>query len=924
MARNYIKKFTSKKTNYKNFKLPSGNKPGTPQSMAVFPNGSVVVVHNKSNANKVAYLRKYTQNGYVSNSQVANNNLGHCNGATYCDKNGLIYCTGYTGGSNTGKIVAMDTNFKQKFSFNLPVGVAGIAYDKTVNKFYCTRGNNIYVFPFSAFQKSNRTRSYKHFTGFSGTSQDVGGYNGIIYSVMWHESYGDIDLYKHTSGKYIGSIKISYSETESCGFDNNGNFIYMTANAYRALHWTLWKPQYKDGNVSAPKPANVTGSSATAFVAKAQSQVGTKEKGNNNVKYNTWYYKRTVSGDDFAWCAVFVLWCAHEVFGDKYTNIFVRNGLAHEVQQGVVTKGGQWVLKGSFAKNASSAAKCKAGDIITFDWNANGTADHVGIVKKVDGRKIYTIEGNHNDKVDAVTRDIKEVFRVARPKWPGGSYTVEGSVEGEYAEGEEGGAVFKASPEQLYSSANYHYIEKQEQEETEEQRKSKERQQALKEYLLNLKVEENEPAISDIALADIHSVSNYKKTRTKISGYRSGSPLPSTINYVEAPYVKIELGGVSIGTYKGGNYPNYINGINVRKTNGSMNEYTINLVHQISAGDNPNYIDNLISANGYNKIKIEYGDAEAGISYRDVEALLIDVKSSFDFFNNNINYTLYATSSSVMSAVNRMNYPSVTDKPSNIINNMLYDTGELLQYFPGMKNKSFVNSNNLIPSNDQKVSLNAVSNTTPLNYMNMLVSSMKSNISDHGNDYTYYLTIDDGGKDGAYFKIEQVKTKLTSSMFPLIYEVNINYPDEESLAYNFSVDTDYAWPLAYEYAGSFPTYSYDVNNIGNITKQKFSSNLKTTQNTLNSFISDQNWWTNVTEFPIRATLEVKGLTSYILLLNYIKVNVLYFGNKRNSSGIYIVTGQEDSLSGNGFRTKLELLKVAGDNQFITVDGRVVS
>ena len=51
---------------------------------------------------------------------------------------------------------------------------------------------------------------------------------------------------------------------------------------------------------------------------------------------------------------------------------------------------------------------------------------------------------------------------------------------------------------------------------------------------------------------------------------------------------------MSIGTYKNNSAPNYINGLSVKKTNGSLNEYTINLIHQIYPGDNPNYIDNLM------------------------------------------------------------------------------------------------------------------------------------------------------------------------------------------------------------------------------------------------------------------------------------------------------------------------------------------
>lgn len=923
MGRNYVKTFTKDTKGYKNLKLPKGNNPGTPQSMAVLDDGTVVVVHNKSNNDALAHLRKYTKNGYVSNSDVANNNLGHCNGATYCDKNGYIYCTGYTkAGSRLNRIVVLNKNLKQIFSFDLPVAISGIAYDRTVDKFYCTKGNHMYVFPYSAFTQNNRTKTYKRYAAISdGRSQDCGGYNGIIYNVCYYSSWAAIDMYRHTDGKYVGSIKISYSETESCGFDNGGNFIYMTANQQRALHWTTWVPQYKAGNptssTSSSSGSNVSvvqkkANAAEAFVKTALGEVGTKEspKGSDHVKYSTWY-----SGKNAPWCSEFVLWCAWKTFGDSYKNFFKRSAAAHYVQTGVVEKGGSWILNGSFAKNAASAAKCRPGDIFTTDKDHDGIANHIGIIEKVSGTTIYTVEGNHGDKVAKDKRSISNIFRVARPNWPGGEYGYAEEVYGEVY----GDPVLEVHPEQLYSSNNYQYIDTTK-EETEEQKRLKAAQQSLKDFFANINVSVTDPVVPDIQLPSIRGASNVKKPQTKFEGDISGSALPATVNYVEAPYAKITLGGVSIGTYKQGSYPNYVTGLSVKKTNGSLNEYTINLIHQIAAGDNPNYIDNLISANGYNKIQIEYGDAQAGIAYRDINALLIDVKSKFDFFNNCISYTLSATSSSAMSAVNRRNYASVTDKPSNIITNMLYETGELLDYFPAMKSRDFVNSNNLIPSDDIEVAIDAVTNTTPLNYMNKLVSSMKSN----SGDYIYYLNINDEDNLGSYFNIQQVKTKMTTSMFPLVYEVDINYPDENSLIYNFSVNTDYTWPLAYEYGGSFPSYDYNILNNGNLIARQSGGNVKSTRVTDNRFLTDKNWWTNVTEFPVTATLETKGLTSYLLLLNYIKVNVFYFGNKRDSSGIYIVTGQEDSLSGNGFRTKLDLLRVAGDGQYLTVDGRVVS
>jgi hypothetical protein len=41
----------------------------------------------------------------------------------------------------------------------------------------------------------------------------------------------------------------------------------------------------------------------------------------------------------------------------------------------------------------------KSGDAILFDWNNDGTPDHIGLVENVSGGQIHTIEGNSSDMV---------------------------------------------------------------------------------------------------------------------------------------------------------------------------------------------------------------------------------------------------------------------------------------------------------------------------------------------------------------------------------------------------------------------------------------------------------------------------------------------------------------------------------------------
>ena len=121
---------------------------------------------------------------------------------------------------------------------------------------------------------------------------------------------------------------------------------------------------------------------AESFVKIAKSQVGTKESpsGSNHVKYNKWYYG-SQSGNP--WCAAFVSWCMNETFnGDTKTMKKVFRG----PKAAAVS-----VLYDRFKKaKAFTKTDPQPGDIVIYK---NGTS-HTGLVEKVNGKKVTTIEGN--------------------------------------------------------------------------------------------------------------------------------------------------------------------------------------------------------------------------------------------------------------------------------------------------------------------------------------------------------------------------------------------------------------------------------------------------------------------------------------------------------------------------------------------------
>ena len=73
------------------------------------------------------------------------------------------------------------------------------------------------------------------------------------------------------------------------------------------------------------------------------------------------------------------------------------------------------------------------------------------------------------------------------------------------------------------------------------------------------------------------------------------------------------------------------------------------------------------------------------------------------------------------------------------------------------------------------------------------------------------------------------------------------------------------------------------------------------------------WWSLMTNFPITATLTLKGLTRPSLLMTYVKLNVWFHGGQKHiSSGLYIITKQQDRIDSSGYKTTLTLLRVGED------------
>ena len=119
----------------------------------------------------------------------------------------------------------------------------------------------------------------------------------------------------------------------------------------------------------------------------ARRQIGVKEcpPNSNNVRYNTWYYGREVSGAAYPWCMVFVQW----VFDQAGVKLPVRTASCGALMR-AAQSAGCWVT-GDY----------RPGDVVIYDFPGGAATDHCGIVESVDGSRVSAIEGNTSAASDA-------------------------------------------------------------------------------------------------------------------------------------------------------------------------------------------------------------------------------------------------------------------------------------------------------------------------------------------------------------------------------------------------------------------------------------------------------------------------------------------------------------------------------------------
>lgn len=168
--------------------------------------------------------------------------------------------------------------------------------------------------------------------------------------------------------------------------ENYGGYTYANAVEFSEMmaERNGWSSYGDTEYVSHVLRYYVFGRIPTGTGSQAIVQVALTQEGNGGDTYWSWYGFSSRE----EWCACFVSWCADQ---------------CGYIEAGVIPKfslcsaGMEWFeSRGQFMDGSYVPA---AGDIVFFDWENDGSVDHVGIVESVVDGNIYTVEGNSGDKV---------------------------------------------------------------------------------------------------------------------------------------------------------------------------------------------------------------------------------------------------------------------------------------------------------------------------------------------------------------------------------------------------------------------------------------------------------------------------------------------------------------------------------------------
>lgn len=409
--------------------------------------------------------------------------------------------------------------------------------------------------------------------------------------------------------------------------------------------------------------------------------------------------------------------------------------------------------------------------------------------------------------------------------------------------------------------------------------------------------------------------------------------LSTTSSMVETPYIVVTIGKYTFGAYSKNStlksdgmgayvlnkvqYPNYIQRLHIQKVNGIVNKYTLELAYAITPNDDPNFFEKVFSSvSKTRKITFTYGDLSApAFVYRGEEAMITKVTHKLNALSSVLTYTVSAVSAAAKVSIGSYTFDSTYAKPSDVIKRLLYNGPKygLLDVFPGMSDKGLVLQEGLIASDDVKVKLEKKTNMSVLDYLSYLVSKMKSSATfgvTKAENYAITFIDDTTGKfNGPYFKVSKFSKAKTMST---AYEIDVGFPSQNAII-SYDCEDNETYAIYYDYAKSLQQEEYvqRIDDEGNI-QEVYAPIIVSGTRTRQASEANPQWWSQVTEFPVKVRITIRGLLRSALLMTHVRLNVYFWGQKYADSGLFVITKQEDDISTSGYQTTLTLLRIGGD------------
>lgn len=203
-----------------------------------------------------------------------------------------------------------------------------------------------------------------------------------------------------------GKYTVSYAPTEFGKYtlaaeitDANGE----TASVSAEIPVTVREKEKKSKWEKTFKDVELTGDWREDLIAIAKTQLGYEESSRNFIidedgekkgytRYGDWY------GSDYEnWCAMFITFCLRYAGIEK--SDFPGDGGCDGWKDKLQSRGAYEKAKGY---------EPQRGDLIFFDWDDDGELDHVGIVERVSGSTVHTIEGNSASMVRRQEYDMDD------------------------------------------------------------------------------------------------------------------------------------------------------------------------------------------------------------------------------------------------------------------------------------------------------------------------------------------------------------------------------------------------------------------------------------------------------------------------------------------------------------------------------------